>query len=141
MVQCKLCGAREAPGVPTMSLCGGCFAVSYCDAKCQKADRAAHRELCNERKLRREAHIAAPPMLDFDASGLNAAALRRAADAGNAAAMSKLASCYLVGTGGVGGGELPVPEETPRGGVNFVACKICGMVVTSVCALSPVKPS
>ena len=46
--------------------------------------------------------MAAPPTLDFDASGYDAAALRRAADAGNAAAMSKLASCYLVGTGGVG---------------------------------------
>ena len=101
MVQCHHCGAREAPGVPTMSLCGGCFAVSYCDAKCQKADRAAHRELCNERKVQREAAIAAPPTLDVDASGLNASALRRAADAGDADAMSKLASCYAVGTGGV----------------------------------------
>ena len=102
MVQCKHCRAREAPGVPTMSLCSGCFAVSYCDAKCQKAGRAAHRERCNELKVQREAHIAAPPALDFDASGLNAAALRRAADAGNAAAMEDLASCYSVGTGGVG---------------------------------------
>ena len=102
MVECKHCGAREAPGVPTMSLCGGCFEVSYCDAKCQKAGRAAHREVCNERKVRREAHIAAPPKLTFDASGLNAAALRRAAEAGDAAAMSNLASCYKVGAGGVG---------------------------------------
>ena len=101
MVQCKHCGAREAPGVSTMSLCGGCFHVSYCDAKCQKADRAAHRERCNERKLRREAHMAAPPKLDFDASGLNAAALRRAADAGNAAAMTDLANCYTFGIGSV----------------------------------------
>ena len=101
MVQCKHCGARESPGVPTMSLCGGCFHVSYCDAKCQKADRAAHREWCNERKARHEANIAAPPRLDGDASGLNAAALRRAADAGNAGAMSDLAICYTFGTGGV----------------------------------------
>ena len=101
MVQCKHCGAREAPGVPTMSQCGGCFTVSYCDAKCQKADRAAHRERCNEVKARREAHTAAPPTLAFDASGLNAAALRRAADAGDALAMSRLASCYTVGAGGV----------------------------------------
>ena len=102
MVQCKLCGAREAPGVPTMSLCGGCFAVSYCDAKCQKADRAVHREVCSLFKARREADITAPPALVGDASGLNAAALRRAADAGDAVAMSLLAGCYAVGTGGVG---------------------------------------
>ena len=102
MVQCAHCGAREAPGVPTMSLCGGCFAVSYCDAKCQKADRAAHRDRCNELKLQREAHIAAPPTLDGDASGLNAAALRRAAVAGDADAMTRVASCYTVGAGGVG---------------------------------------
>ena len=102
MVQCKHCGAREAPGVPTMSLCGGCFAVSYCDAKCQKADRAAHRERCNEYKAQREAQIAAPPKLTFDASGFDAAALRRAADAGDADAMFDLANCYSVGTGGVG---------------------------------------
>ena len=102
MVQCHHCRAREAPGVPTMSLCGGCFHVSYCDAKCQKADRAAHRELCNEHKARSEAHKASPPGLTFDASGYDAAALRRAADAGDAVAMSGLASCYTVGTGGVG---------------------------------------
>ena len=102
MVQCKHCGARESPGVPTMSLCGGCFTVSYCDAQCQKADRAAHREWCNELKARREAHMAAPPTLAFDASGFDAAALRRAADTGDADAMDQLASCYLVGTGGVG---------------------------------------
>ena len=46
--------------------------------------------------------MAAPPKLGFDASGLNAAALRRAADAGDAVAMTDLANCYLVGTGGVG---------------------------------------
>ena len=101
MVQCAHCGAREAPGVPTMSLCGGCFAVSYCDAKCQKADRAVHRERCNEVKARQVAHMAAPPSVVGDASGLNAAALRRAADAGDALAMSRLASCYTVGTGGM----------------------------------------
>ena len=101
MVECDHCGAREAPGVPTMSLCGGCFAVSYCDARCQKADRAAHRELCNERKAQNDARMAAPPTLDYDASSLNAAALRRAADAGDANAMTDLASCYKVGAGGV----------------------------------------
>ena len=102
MVQCHHCCAREAPGVPTMSLCGGCFEVSYCDAKCQKADRAAHREWCNVVKARREADRGAPPALDFDASGLNASALRRAADAGDAVAMDRLASCYTVGAGDVG---------------------------------------
>ena len=101
MVQCSHCGAREAPGVPTMSLCGGCFTVSYCDAKCQKADRAAHRERCNEVKARQVAHMASPPSVVGDASGLNAAALRRAADAGDAGAMGDLANCYTVGTGGV----------------------------------------
>ena len=101
MVQCHHCGAREAPGVPTMSLCGGCFMVSYCDAKGQKADRAAHRERCNEHKSRREADMAAPPTLDGDASGFDAAALRRAANAGDAAAMGGLACCYKVGAGGV----------------------------------------
>ena len=102
MVECHHCKAREAPGVPTMSLCGGCFHVSYCDAKCQKAGRAAHRELCNERKAQHEADMAAPPTLNFDSSGLNAAALRRAADAGDADAMVDLAGCYNVGSGGVG---------------------------------------
>ena len=101
MVQCKHCGAREAPGVPTMSLCSGCFHVSYCNAKCQKADRAAHRERCNELKARRDARDAVPPALDRDASGLNAATLRRAANAGDANAMTDLANCYTVGTGGV----------------------------------------
>ena len=101
MVQCAYCGAREAPGVPTMSLCGGCFHVSYCDAKCQKADRAAHRELCNERKAQREAAMAALPTLVGDASGFDAVALRRAANAGDADAMSNLASCFKVGAGGV----------------------------------------
>ena len=84
-----------------MSLCGGCFTVSYCDAKCQKAGRAEHKEWCKELKARKEADRAAPPELAFDASGLNAAALRRAAVAGDAAAMSQLANCYAVGTGGV----------------------------------------
>ena len=101
MVQCAYCGAREAPGVPTMSLCGGCFTVSYCDAKCQKAGRAGHREWCNERKAHSEAHNAAPPGLSFDASGYDAAALRRAANAGDAVAMDRLASCYTIGVGGV----------------------------------------
>ena len=101
MVKCHHCGAREAPGVTTMSLCGGCFEVSYCDAKCQKAGRASHREWCNEHKARSEARMAAPPRLGFDASGLNAAALRRAADAGDAGAMGNLANCYSVGAGGV----------------------------------------
>ena len=45
--------------------------------------------------------MAAPPTLDFDTSGLNAAALRRAADAGDAGAMTDLANCYSVGAGGV----------------------------------------
>ena len=102
MVQCAHCRAREAPGVPTMSLCGGCFTVSYCDAKCQKAGRAAHRELCNERKAQREATLAAPPTMNADVTPLNSASLRRAANGGNVAAMSDLASCYSLGTGGVG---------------------------------------
>ena len=46
--------------------------------------------------------MAAPPGLGFDASGFDAAVLRRAADAGDAGAMSNLASCYTVGSGGVG---------------------------------------
>ena len=102
MVTCDHCGAREAPGVPTMSLCSGCFNVSYCDAKCQKANRAAHREQCNERKAQREAQYAAPPTLVGDASRFDSAALRRAANAGDAVAMTDLAHCYLVGAGGVG---------------------------------------
>ena len=127
MVQCKHCGAREAPGVPTMSLCGGCFTVSYCDAKCQKADRAAHRECCNELKTQREAQYAAPPALTFDASGWDAAALRRAADAGDAVAMTSLANCYLFGTGGVGVDlveafrwqKRAVEVPTPQAGAYF----------------------
>ena len=101
MVQCNQCKARESPGVPSMRLCGGCFNVSYCDATCQKADRKAHREVCNELKARREAHNAAPPTLVGGVAGLNAAALRRAANAGDAGAMVELASCYSAGVGGV----------------------------------------
>ena len=103
MVQCEHCGAREAPGVSTMSLCTGCFNASYCDAKCQKAGRAAHREWCNEQKAQREAHAAAPPTVrGAPPPGLNAAALRRAANAGNVDAMFNVANCYTVGAGGVG---------------------------------------
>ena len=136
MVKCDHCGAREAPGVPTMSLCGGCLHVSYCDAKCQKADRAAHQELCNQLKARRAADRAAPPKLDGDASRLNAAALRRAANAGDVKAMALLASCYTVGTGGVSVDlveafrwhkrvvEVPAP---PAGAYfNLALCYDCG---------------
>ena len=101
MVECHHCKAREAPGVSTMSLCSGCLRASYCDAKCQKADRAVHREWCNDQKSQREAQRAAPPALSYDSSGLNAGALRRAADAGDPEAMSKLAGCYTAGVGGV----------------------------------------
>ena len=136
MVQCHHCGAREAPGVPTMSLCGGCFEVSYCDAECQKAGRAAHRELCNKRKAQKEAEYAAPPSLAFDASGFDAAALRRAANAGDALAMTRLASCFTVGVGGVGvdlveafrwnkrAVEVPVPSAVAYH--NLAQCYLFG---------------
>ena len=136
MVECDHCGAREAPGVSTMSLCAGCFAVSYCDAKCQKADRATHRELCNKLKARREVEMAAPPTLAFDASGLNAATLRRAAIAGDAVAMTGLANCYTVGAGGVGvdlakafqwsrrAVEVPVPSAVAY--YNLAVCYAAG---------------
>ena len=136
MVQCAHCGAREASGVPTMSLCGGCFVVSYCDAKCQKADRAAHRELCNELKAREEADRAAPPRLAFDSSGLNAAALRRAADAGDAVAMTGLGNCYSVGVGGVDVDlfeafrwktrAVEVPAPSAEAYFNLALCYDCG---------------
>ena len=46
--------------------------------------------------------MTAPPKLNFDASGFDASALRRAADAGDAGAMIRLSNCYTVGEGGVG---------------------------------------
>ena len=52
-------------------------------------------------KAENEAYMASPPELTFDASGFDAAALRDAADAGDAEAMQDLATCYTVGVGGV----------------------------------------
>ena len=137
MVQCAHCRAREAPGVPTMSLCAGCFAVSYCDAKCQKAGRAAHRERCNELKAQQEAHNATPPTLLVDTSGYDAAAERRAANAGDADAMTDLSICYKYGVGGVDVDlveafqwcrrAVEVPAPSAKAYSNLAECYLFGL--------------
>ena len=80
--------------------------------------------------------MAAPPRLDFDASGLNATALRRAANAGDAIAMSNLAGCYKVGTGGVGVDlveafrwsrrAVEVPAPSAKSYFNLAVCYVAG---------------
>ena len=133
MVKCHHCGAREPPGVPTMCLCGGCVSVSYCDAKCQKADRAAHRDHCNILKTQRNKSLSGPPTLIGD--GLDwddAATYRLLAEAGDGDAMMGLSSCYLVGEGGVDVDEdeayawacraVEVADPSPQAFYNLAQC-------------------
>ena len=101
MVCCEKCLAREAPGIPTMMRCSGCFCVSYCNSTCQIAHRPAHRLFCEDRKAAREVDAAAPPQLVGEHPVYDVAALRPAAAAGDAVAMGRLGHCYSVGTGGV----------------------------------------
>ena len=43
--RCARCGAQPAAG-QKLRLCGGCKAVRYCGAECQRADWTAHRPRC-----------------------------------------------------------------------------------------------
>ena len=102
MVNCASCGKREEElgrGL-TMMRCARCFHVSYCDSDCQKTHWAAHRAFCKERAavLAENAKSVAPVGMPVD---INIAALRRAADGGNAIAMSDLGMCYQFGKGGL----------------------------------------
>ena len=85
-----------------MMRCARCCSVSYCDGDCQRVHWAAHKAYCNERAAAIAAAKAKPVALVGDATGLDAVALRRAADAGYAGAMINLGSCYEFGKGGVG---------------------------------------
>ena len=106
MVKCEACGKKEEElGARIMMMqCARCFDVSYCDGECQRAHWAEHRARCKERAAELAAYKAKKPTLVGDASILNAAALRCAADAdnlNNSAAMMDLGVCYQQGTGGV----------------------------------------
>ena len=85
-----------------MMRCARCFEVSYCDGDCQKAHWAAHRAYCKEAAAAQAAKRAKTPALVGGDEGLDAAALWRAADAGDAHAMMRLGICYHFGKGGVG---------------------------------------
>ena len=105
MVKCEACGKREEElgGGLMMMRCARCYSVSYCDGDCQRAHWATHRAACKERAAAEAATKAAPPTLIGDDKHLkDAAALRRAADAGDAPAMMRLGLCYQYGKGGVG---------------------------------------
>ena len=97
MVSCINCKRKEAPGVPTMSHCTGCFQYFYCDATCQAADRANHRDVCETYK---RAHTPGPAPIQ-EAEGWDAAALAVAAKRGCAFSQGCLALCYANGLGGV----------------------------------------
>ena len=104
MVKCASCGKREEElgGGLMMMRCARCFEVSYCDGDCQRAHWAAHRARCKEAAAALAAQKAKTPALVGGDEGLDAAALRRAADAGDAVAMLELGICYHFGKGGVG---------------------------------------
>ena len=105
MVKCSSCGKREEElgGGLLMMRCARCFEVSYCDGACQRAHWAAHKAYCKERAAAIAAVKAKPVALIGGDEGLeDAAALHRAADAGDAGAMMNLGLCYQLGKGGVG---------------------------------------
>ena len=102
MVLCDACWKREEElgGGLMMQRCAQCYGAFYCNAECQLAHWVEHRARCKERAAAMAA-AKATPLSVGDASGLNAAALRRARDAGDAVAMTKLGICYDLGMGGV----------------------------------------
>ena len=104
MVKCSACGKREEElgGGLQMMRCARCYEVSYCDGDCQKEHWAAHRARCKERAAVIAAQKAKPVTLIGGRNDYDAAALRRAADAGDALAMMRLGLCYRHGKGGVG---------------------------------------
>ena len=104
MVKCSSCGKREeelGEGL-LMMRCARCFEVSYCDGECQKAHWAAHRAYCKEAAAAIAAAKAQSVPLVGGRDDYDAAALRRAAGAGDAVAMLDLGICYEFGKGGVG---------------------------------------
>ena len=77
--------------------CTGCFQFSYCDSRCQKADRPSHKEFCDKIKNaadRSPVTLAMPEELD-------AASLLASANAGCAVSQGCLGACYANGSGGV----------------------------------------
>ena len=97
MVSCQHCRKREAPGVPSMPRCTGCFHFSYCDAVCQKADRPNHKEICDRYKRT----LIPGPASTLGGEAWDAAALRVAAEGGDVLAQGCLGKCYWNGLGGV----------------------------------------
>ena len=79
-----------------MMRCARCCQVFYCDVDCQKAHWAAHRAACKEAAV-----AIAVERVDSEKDLGGAAALHRAADAGDAGAMTRLGLCYEYGQGGV----------------------------------------
>ena len=104
MVKCASCGKREEAlgGGLMMMRCARCFEVSYCDSGCQRAHWAVHRAFCKERAAAMAASRSKPLPLIDGRNDYDAVALRRAADAGDADAMTRLGLCYDFGKGGVG---------------------------------------
>ena len=104
MVKCEACGKKEEElgrGLQMMR-CARCYSVSYCNGECQRADWAAHKAVCKERAKEIKAVKAKAVSLVGGDEGLDAATLRRAADVGDADAMTELGICYQFGTGDVG---------------------------------------
>ena len=102
MVQCSACGKFEAElgGGLLMMRCARCCIASYCNGECQRAHLKAHRAACKQRATEIAANVNHGLV---GVEGLNsAAALRRAADAGDAGALMRLGLCYKFGKGGVG---------------------------------------
>ena len=102
MVNCEACGKKEEElgGGLLMMRCARCYVVFYCDAECQRAHWAAHRAFCKTLAVKIAEETAAPMLSGHD--DYDAAALRRAADAGDVGAMNELGICYEFGMGGVG---------------------------------------
>jgi hypothetical protein len=49
-MKCEICD-KVGDDIP---LCSGCHVVYYCSVDCQKSDRKAHKQLCNETKGKQE---------------------------------------------------------------------------------------
>jgi hypothetical protein len=57
LVECAVCHRKPGdPGIPaTLKLCGGCQAVRYCSAECQRQDwKMGHKVFCDRLRARRK---------------------------------------------------------------------------------------